>query len=99
MTDGGRLGKLKAKLAEISQSIDEADQRKADAKASIIEAIARLEKAESEVGSIDRRIKLLGQDLKTATDRCDEMSGKLENVETLNVFTMVNLYGVCVPAH
>merc|ERR1712038_1204303 len=79
---GGRLGKLKAKLAEISTSIDEADQRKADAKASIIEAVARLEKAESEVGSIDRRIKLLGQDLKTATDRCDEMAGKLDNVES-----------------
>merc|ERR1711881_644807 len=78
---GGRLGKLKSKLAEISTNIDEADQRKLDAKANIIEAIARLEKAESEVGSIDRRIKLLGQDLKTASERCDEMSGKLENVE------------------
>jgi len=76
----GKLGKLKAKLKRLSEKIDAADQRTVDAKANIIEAIARLEKAECEVGSIERRTQLLGTDLKIATERGEELSTKLEKV-------------------
>ena len=47
--EGGKLGKLKTKLSRLSEKIDAADQRSVDAKQSIKEAIARLEKAEKEV--------------------------------------------------
>ena len=53
MADGGRLGKLKSKLAELSDNIDKADERKAEAKANILEAEARLEKAEAEVSPVN----------------------------------------------
>ena len=52
--EDGKLGKIKSKLSRLSEKIDAADQRGADAKQSIKEAIARMEKAEKEVNlSVD----------------------------------------------
>merc|ERR1719206_762880 len=85
MADGGRLGKLKSKLAELSDNIDKADERKAEAKANILEAEARLEKAEAEVASKNRSIKLLRSDLSSALERCSEMENRVGAVEAGSV--------------
>ncbi|XP_078581481.1 tropomyosin-1-like [Branchiostoma floridae x Branchiostoma japonicum] len=76
--DGGKLVKLKAKLNEISSAIDDADARKADAKAGMIEASSRLEKAESEGNSIKRRIALLGKEVADVNGRNEALSAKIE---------------------
>ena len=44
-----RLGKLRGKLKEITEHIDEADVAKTDAMHANIEAVARLEKLETEL--------------------------------------------------
>merc|ERR1719411_1576254 len=77
-----RLGKLRAKLKEITEYIENADQRKTDAKHSIVEAGARLEKAETEVQSSKRRIVLIQKDLDDARERLATAEGKLTTTTT-----------------
>ena len=59
MAGGNRLPKLKEKLAEYSNSIDEFDRRSSDARAAILIEKARYENLEKDVSSIDRKIKLI----------------------------------------
>jgi len=73
-----RLGKLRAKLKEITEYIETADQRKTDAKHAIVEASARLEKAETEVQSSRRRICLIEEDLKVTSERLQTAEEKLK---------------------
>jgi len=81
MEGGGKLSKLKAKLAEITSQIDDADSRKSEAKTGMIDALSRLEKGESEVASIERRILLLQQDLDDVSARCEISDDKLGEVQ------------------
>jgi len=71
---------LRAKLAEITELIDAADQRKIDAKHSTMESLARLEKNEVDVQGSKRRIKILEKELTGSTERADTADGKLKKV-------------------
>jgi len=73
-----KLGKLRNKLKEITEYIETADQRKTDAKHAIVEASARLEKAETEVQSSRRRICLIQTDLNDASERLQTAEEKLK---------------------
>ncbi|XP_019624599.1 PREDICTED: tropomyosin-1-like [Branchiostoma belcheri] len=75
--ESGKLQKLKAKMAEISSQIDEADERKASAKAATIQAQQRLEKAEAENISIQKRITLLEKELEDVNRRQEAIAEKL----------------------
>merc|ERR1711962_1153908 len=90
-----RLGKLRGKLKEITEHIDEADQSKTDAVHSTGEAAARLEKLEVELQSSQRRTQLVAKDpkdiserlsvaeekLAKAMDQCEEIEATREELE------------------
>jgi len=76
-----KLGKLRAKLKEITEHIDDADQKKIDAKHNLIEHTAALEKHEGEINNAKRRIQLLEKDLVDAGERYKIAQEKLEKVE------------------
>ena len=65
----------------MSIKVDEADQRKQDAKAKIVDAQARLERAELQVSSIKRRSQLLETDLDQAKKRCSGVEYRLSMIE------------------
>lgn len=72
-----KLGKLRAKLKEITELIEEADQKKTDAKHETVEAIARLERLEVELQSGKRRIQLIKKDLEDNSARLSVAEEKL----------------------
>lgn len=80
MEGGGKLTKLKEKLAGFSASIDDADCRKAECKFAKIDASSRLEKNKSEVESYKRRIALLESELKDVSGRVECQQCKLDEV-------------------
>ena len=69
MADGEKLGKLRKKLQEVTELIENADQKKTDCKHADVEANARLEKLEVELQSAGRRIVLIKKDLADTTER------------------------------
>lgn len=71
---------VKARLAKIQEDIDEADNRAVNANHEIREAQTRLEKAEGELGTHERRQKLLELELENYKDRYTEAADKLEKV-------------------
>merc|ERR1712215_346047 len=75
-----RLGKLRGKLKEITEHIDEADATKTDAVHANIEAMARLEKLETELQSASRRTLMVKKDLADITARGEVSDGKLSKV-------------------
>ena len=65
MADGGnKLVRLRAKLAEISNLIDDAEMRKNHAKTETIAALTELENKEINLNTILRRYALLENELK-----------------------------------
>jgi len=76
------LDNLKARLTNIAEQIDDFDQRKADAKGSMVEASTRLEKAEVEAQSNDRRKRMLTSDLEESTRKVKEVEDQLAAVKT-----------------
>jgi len=75
-----RLGKLRGKLKEITEHIDEADATKTDAVHANIEAMARLEKLETELQSAQRRTQMVKKELADITARAETADGKLKKV-------------------
>lgn len=73
------MGKLRAKLKEITEHIDEAEAAKTDASHANIEAIARLEKHDTELQSAQRRVKLVQKDLTDVTERLKGQEKKLKS--------------------
>jgi len=73
-----RLGKLRAKLKEITEHIDEAEAAKTDASHANTEAIARLEKHYTELQSAQRRKILVEQELKDISERLGGQEKKLK---------------------
>eukprot|EP00794_Sanderia_malayensis_P013861 gene13861-15309_t len=81
-----KFNKVKERLAELQELADEADNRTAQAKHDLREALSRLEKAEGEVGTHKRRTQLLVQELNTNQQRYDERAERLEKVlDEINV--------------
>merc|ERR1712013_89772 len=72
-----KLGKLRGKLKEITEHIDEADQSKVDAVQSTGDAVSRLEKLETELQSSQRRTQLVAKDLSDINERLDVAEEKL----------------------
>nr|Q9U5M4.1 RecName: Full=Tropomyosin-2 [Podocoryna carnea]CAB55601.1 tropomyosin [Podocoryna carnea] len=81
MSGEEKLGKLRAKLKEITEQIDDADQKKVEAKHALVDSLARLEKNEVEVNSAKRRIKLIEKDLEDSSERLKVAEEKLIKVE------------------
>jgi len=89
MADGEKLGKLRKKLQEVTELIENADQKKTDCKHANVEANAGLEKLETELQSSQRRTVLIKKDLAHTLERLkinEEKLGKSnatsEDVET-----------------
>merc|ERR1712025_689667 len=83
MSGEEKLGKLRNKLKEITEHIENADQRKTDCKHANVEACARLEKLEVEHHSAKRRIQLIRKDLEDSSERlavAEEKYGKSTTV-------------------
>jgi len=72
-----KLGKLRGKLKEITEHIDEADQSKVDAVQSTGDAVSRLEKLETELQSSQRRTQLVAKDLSDINERLAVAEEKL----------------------
>merc|ERR1712013_178864 len=72
-----KLGKLRGKLKEITEHIDEADQSKVDAVQSTGDAVSRLEKLETELQSSQRRTQLVAKDLSDINERLAGAEEKL----------------------
>ena len=77
-----KLGRLRGKLKEITELIDEADSAKTTAKHATVEASARLEKLEVELQSAKRRIQLIQKDLADASERLGLGAEKLSSTTT-----------------
>lgn len=75
------MGKLKAKLTEMTLNIEGCDERKSVAKAKIIEARTRFEGLEIEVGSVNRRMKLNQGNLDAARTRKNETKSRLAQTQ------------------
>lgn len=89
MSDGEVLGKLKARLQEISDLIDAAESKKVTARGTQVYALTDLEKHELELQATKRRYLLLEQDLKDFTERhgvqdakLKEITASIESIET-----------------
>lgn len=76
-----KFSKVKERVSELQGEIDAAETRETDAIHELREALTRLEKAEAELATHDRRIKLLQAELNASTTRYDDSAGKLNKVE------------------
>merc|ERR1712013_743742 len=79
-----KLGKLRGKLKEITEHIDEADQSKVDAVQSTGDAVSRLEKLETELQSSQRRTQLVAKDLSDINERlavAEELESSLKDMK------------------
>merc|ERR1712013_682325 len=81
-----KLGKLRGKLKEITEHIDEADQSKVDAVQSTGDAVSRLEKLETELQSSQRRTQLVAKDLSDINERLAVAEGKLNKATERTTF-------------
>merc|ERR1711962_1933576 len=81
MAEQGKLGKMKQELANLKQGIEDAEIRENAAKERIVEETQRVERTETEISNIERRIKLVRLEINKTTSRCDEMMAKIERVE------------------
>lgn len=77
-----KLGKLKGRLSDLCQQIDDNDARKNDAKSALVAACQRQEIADKECASFDRKITLRGKDLEVARKRNADLVEKLTAVES-----------------
>lgn len=71
------LGKLKERLQEMKDKIDEAEQRAQEAKSQLKEAEDNAERNQIEADGIRRRIKLLSKEYTKVLDRLEELEAKL----------------------
>lgn len=81
MGDGEVLGKLKARLQEISDLIDAAESKKTKARADNVVSITEFEKFENELTATQRRYQLLEKDLVDYTERFEVNDKKLKETE------------------
>ncbi|CAB4026580.1 Hypothetical predicted protein, partial [Paramuricea clavata] len=81
MSKQASLDKVRDTLVKLKENIDTAEDRYHDAKASNLEAVDRLEKAEEEQESYRRRIKLLEFDFEKAKKTLAEKQERLAHLE------------------
>merc|ERR1719193_2701807 len=78
---GDHLENVRAKLEEFTEYIEKADEEALTHKNDNIEAIARYEKLEVDLAQAKRRIQLIGEDLRVATERLTVQEEKLAKVQ------------------
>jgi len=81
MESDDRLGKLREKLKEIVDHIEEADQCKVDSHHAHVEAMGRYEKLEVDHQSEKRRKQLLSYEVEDVEDRLEVSQDKLRKTE------------------
>jgi len=79
--EGEMLGNLKARLTEITDLIDQHDERMLSAKNELIYAQGEVEKAENDLGNTMRRFELLSDDFKRAQESLAVNEKKLKELE------------------
>merc|ERR1712142_1184487 len=79
--EGEMLGNLKARLTEITDLIDQHDERMLSAKNELIYAQGEVEKAENDLGNTKRRFELLSEDYKRAQESLAVNEKKLKELE------------------
>jgi len=77
-----KLGKLRGKLKEITEHIDEADSSKTDAVHANVEALARLEKLQVDLQSSGRRTQMVAKEVKDVSERLVIAEDKLAKTTT-----------------
>lgn len=79
--EGEMLGNLKARLTEITDLIDQHDERMIKAKNELIYALGEVEKEENDLGNTRRRFELLSKDYKDSQERLAVNEKKLKELE------------------